>query len=101
MIYDAIGPSPSSVIHHRVRINLVKKTILLATLLSLSFIPVLAQQPSAARPESGAWVNVAPADSGFTVLMPGKATEASQPLEGHPDLANHVLTFETELGGYV
>jgi len=79
----------------------VKKTILLATLLSLSFITVLAQQPSAARPESGTWVNVAPADSGFTVLMPGKATEAAQPLEGHPDLANHLLTLETELGGYV
>ena len=79
----------------------MKKTILLATLLSLSFITVLAQQPAASQPESGTWVNVAPANSGFTVLMPGKATEAAQPLEGHPELANHLLTLETELGGYV
>ena len=86
---------------HRVRIILVKRTILLATLLSLSFITVLAQQLPAAQSESATWVNVAPADSGFTVLMPGRATEASQPLDGHPDLANHLLTLETELGGYV
>ena len=79
----------------------MKRTILLSILLSLSFITVLAQQPPAIRPESGAWVNVAPTNSGFTVLMPGKAAEQSQPLEGHPDLANHLLTFETEIGGYV
>lgn len=33
--------------------------------------------------------------------MPGKAAEQSQPLEGHPDLANHLLTLETDIGGYV
>ena len=88
-------------IHHRVRIGIVKTTILLSTLLFLSFITVLAQQPPAVRPESGTWVNVAPDNSGFTVLMPGKAAEQSQPLEGHPDLANHLLTLETDIGGYV
>lgn len=79
----------------------MKKTILLSTLLALSFITVLAQQPAVVQPESGAWTNAAPANSGFTVLMPGKAMEATQPLEGHPDLANHLVTLETELGGYV
>lgn len=33
--------------------------------------------------------------------MPGKAAEQSQPLEGHPGLENHLLTLETEIGGYV
>lgn len=79
----------------------MKKTILLSLFIALSCITVLAQQPPAVRPESGTWVNVAPASSGFTILMPGKAAEQSQPLEGHPDLANHLLTLETEIGGYV
>ncbi len=79
----------------------MKKTILLSTLLFFSFITVLAQQPAVVQPESGTWINVAPANAGFTILMPGKATEAAQPLEGHPDLSNHLLTLETELGGYV
>ena len=33
--------------------------------------------------------------------MPGKAAEKAQPLEGHPGMENHLLTLETEIGGYV
>jgi hypothetical protein len=79
----------------------VKKTLLLATLISLSFITVLAQQPAAVHPESGTWIKVAPENSGFVVQMPGKPAEKAEPVAGHPGLENHLLTFETALGGYV
>ena len=79
----------------------MKKTILLSLFISLSFITVLAQQPAAVHPESGAWVKVAPANSGFVIQLPAKPAETAQPLEGHPDMENHVLTLETELAGYV
>ena len=77
------------------------RTLLLSTFISLSFIAVLAQQPTAVHVESGTWVNVAPADSGFAILMPAKPSEKAEPLEGHPGMENHLLTLETELGGYV
>jgi hypothetical protein len=60
-------------------------------------VTVLAQQ----EPESGAWVNVAPAKAGFTVSMPGKPSESSAPIEGRPGTENHTLTLETKLAGYV
>ena len=89
------------IIRQRVRMAVVKKTILLAVLVSLSFITVLAQEPAVAHPESSPWVKVAPANSGFSVLIPGKPAEQAQPVEGRPGLENHLLTLETELGGYV
>jgi len=79
----------------------VKKSLLLATFISLSFIAVLAQQPAAGHPESGTWINVAPKNSGFVVQMPGKPAETTEPVAGHPGMENHFLTFETPLGGYV
>ena len=53
------------------------------------------------QPESGTWVKVAPANSGFSVLIPGKPAEQAQPVAGHQGLENHLLTLETEIGGYV
>ena len=79
----------------------MKKTILLSLFFSLSVITVLAQGPAVEQPESGAWVKVAPAHSGFSVLIPGQPVEKAQPVEGHPGMENHLLTFETETGGYV
>lgn len=79
----------------------MKKSILLSIFTLLSFITVLAQEPAAVHPESSAWVNVAPANSGFSVLIPGKPAEQAQSVEGHQGLENHLLTLETELGGYV
>jgi hypothetical protein len=33
--------------------------------------------------------------------MPGKPSEKAEPVEGHPGLENHLLTLDTEIGGYV
>jgi hypothetical protein len=79
----------------------VKRTILLSIFISLSFITVLAQQPAAVDVESGTWVNVAPDNSGFVILMPAKPAEKADPVEGHPGMENHLLTLETNLAGYV
>ena len=79
----------------------VKITILLSIFISLSFITVLAQQQPAAYAESATWVNVAPADAGFAVLMPSKPSEKGEAVEGHPGVANHLMTLETKLAGYV
>jgi hypothetical protein len=79
----------------------VKKTILLSVIVSLSFITVLAQGPAVVHPESSPWVKAAPPNSGFSVLIPGKPAEQTQPVEGHQGLDNHLLTLETEIGGYV
>ena len=79
----------------------MKKTILLSILVSLSFITVLAQEPAVVQAESGRWVKVAPANSGFVIQLPAKPAETAQPLEERPDMENHVLTLETELAGYV
>ncbi|MEP6569982.1 MAG: hypothetical protein ABJC10_09430 [Acidobacteriota bacterium] len=77
------------------------KIILLSLFTFLSFTTVLGQQPAVVHPESGTWVKAAPAKSGFSVLLPGNPSDKAQPLEGHPGLENHLLTLETELGGYV
>src|SRR6266550_9201810 len=85
----------------------MKRTVLLATFISLSFITVLAQQQPAdpqqlaGRIESGTWVTVAPVNAGFSILMPAKPSEDVQSLEGHPGMENHLMTFETKLAGYV
>lgn len=81
----------------------VKNTIVLSVFISLSFAAVLAQQPPAAAVsiESGTWISVAPADAGFTVLLPSKASETVTPVEGHPGLENHLMTLDTKLASYV
>ncbi|HEY8186035.1 MAG TPA: hypothetical protein VIF64_08200 [Pyrinomonadaceae bacterium] len=81
----------------------VKTSILLSILVFLSFATISAQEPSAApvAADLTTWVNVAPADAGFTILMPSKAPEKVTPLQGHPDIENHVIALETELAGYV
>jgi hypothetical protein len=82
----------------------VKRTILLSTFISLSFATVLAQQqppPAAVQIESGTWINVAPANAGFTVLMPAKPSENVQAVKGLPGGENHLMTLETKLAGYV
>ncbi len=82
----------------------MKKTILLLSIfISLSFTTVLAQQtlPATGHPESGTWINVAPANAGFTIRMPGKPTEKVEALRGRPDVENHLITLETKVAGYV
>jgi hypothetical protein len=82
----------------------VKRTILLSILFSLSFVTALAQQeppPAVVHAESGTWINVAPANAGFTIQMPAKPSENVEALEGHPGLENHLMTLETKLAGYV
>jgi hypothetical protein len=81
----------------------VKNTILFSISILLSFAAVTAQQPAPTPvpAASSAWVNVAPANVGFTVLMPSKASETVTPVEGHPGVETHVLALETELAGYV
>ncbi|MDQ2937518.1 MAG: hypothetical protein M3R67_08410 [Acidobacteriota bacterium] len=78
----------------------MKQTLLLAIFICLSFITVVGQQ-SAVRVESGTWINVAPVDAGFKVLMPAKPSEQTTAVTGHPELENHVMSLETELAGYV
>jgi hypothetical protein len=82
----------------------VKKTILLLSIfICLSFTTVLAQQatPPIVHPESGTWINAAPGDTGFTVLMPSKPAERVEAVEGHPGVENHFMTLETKLAGYI
>jgi hypothetical protein len=88
----------------RVRISPVLKTIFLSIFTALSFATVSAQQPppaAVAVPAESAWINGAPADAGFSVLMPGKPSERTQAVEGHPGVENHLLMLETTLAGYV
>ncbi len=59
------------------------------------------QQPPVAVQAEPVWINGAPANAGFTVLMPGKPSEQTQALEGQPGLENHLLMLETKLAGYV
>lgn len=81
------------------------KILFLAIFVGLGFATVPAQQPQpapvAVPPESGVWTNGAPANAGFTVLMPGKPSETVQALEGRPGIENHLLMLETKLAGYV
>ena len=81
----------------------VKTSILLSILIFLSFATISAQQPSAApvAADLTTWVKVAPTDAGFTILMPSKAPEKVIPLQGHPEIENHVIALDTELAGYV
>ena len=79
----------------------VKRTLLLSIFVSLSFVTVSAQQQPAMYPESGTWANVAPANAGFTVMMPAKPAERVDAVEGHAGVENHTLTLETKLAGYV
>jgi hypothetical protein len=78
----------------------MKRAILLAVFLALSFISALAQQPFV-HPESGSWVMIAPANAGFTVLLPVKPSETTAPIEGMPNVQNHTLSVDTVLAGYV
>jgi hypothetical protein len=72
-------------------------------LLVLSFIAVSAQEHSTAPAsgETASWVNIAPAKSGFVLLMPGKPTEKVDPVAGSPGVENHSFAFETPTAGYV
>ena len=81
----------------------MRNTTLLSVLVFLSFVTISAQQPAAAPvpADSSTWVNVAPVDAGFTILMPSKASEKVSPVDGHPGIENHLITLETELAGYV
>ncbi|MDQ6652422.1 MAG: hypothetical protein M3Y84_06735 [Acidobacteriota bacterium] len=81
----------------------MKRTLLLSIFICLGFVVVLAQQqpPPAVHPESGSWINVAPANAGFTVLMPAKPFEKVDAVEGYPGVENHLMTLETKLAGYV
>jgi len=81
----------------------MKLTVFLAIFICASVAGVVAQErpQGAATADSGNWINVAPADQGFTVLMPGKATEQSQPLGSDARVENHLLTLDTSLAGYV
>jgi hypothetical protein len=81
------------------------KSVFFALLfISLSFITVSAQQHSSDPASSGGsagWINIAPDNAGFRVLMPGKATEKIDPVEGSPGVENHIFTLETPAAGYV
>jgi hypothetical protein len=81
----------------------MKLTVFLAIFVGASLAGVLAQEPppAAAGTVAGNWINVAPADQGFTILMPGKATEQSQPVGSDARVENHLLTLDTSLAGYV
>jgi hypothetical protein len=77
----------------------VKRTILLSIFISISSATVLAQQsppPAVVHVESGTWINVAPANAGFTVLMPAKPSEKVEPMEGHPGVENHILITDPD-----
>jgi hypothetical protein len=83
----------------------VLRIIAISIFVALSFDPVSAQQPQplpvALPNDSSAWINGAPANAGFTILMPGKPAERVQAVEGHPGIENHMLILETTLAGYV
>jgi hypothetical protein len=82
----------------------VKNTITVSLFILLSFAAVVAQQPPpapVAHAEAGTWVNVAPANMGFTVQMPAKPAEKSEPVQGREGVQNRLLTLETKLAGYV
>lgn len=80
------------------------RTIFISIFLALSVAGVTAQQPPPARlavQAEPAWTNGAPANAGFTVLMPGKPSEQTQPMEGRPGVEHHLLMVETKLAGFV
>src|SRR6266851_5178568 len=86
----------------RVRIFPMFRTILLSIFIALSFTVSAQQPPPIAVPaESGSWINLAPTNAGFAILMPAKPDEKVEAIAGHPGLENHTLTLETKLAGYV
>jgi hypothetical protein len=44
---------------------------------------------------------IAPANAGFSLLMPAKPSEKVTPVEGQPGVENHILTLDTKLAAYV
>ena len=81
----------------------MKKILLLLTFIAVSALAVYGQQPASTPDPSLAptWQKIAPANGGFTILFPGKPEESASPVEGRPNVENHVLTFETKTAGYV
>ena len=79
----------------------VKNTILLSIFIFLGFATVCAQQATPSPTDASTWGNVAPANAGFKILMPAKATEKVTPVAGRPDLEHHLIVLETELAAYI
>lgn len=79
------------------------RTIFIAIILALSVGVLMAQQPAAAPVAQAepVWINVAPDSAGFTILMPGKPSEQTQPVKGQPGVDNHLLMVETERAAFV
>ena len=80
----------------------MKRTLFLSVFILLSGASIHGQQKQPVvpdNPESGAWINVAPAKAGFTVLMPGQASESANELKN--GLKHQLITLETKLAGYV
>lgn len=80
----------------------MKRTLFLSVFILLSGASIQGQQKQTVvpdNPESGAWINVAPVKAGFTVLMPGQASESANELKN--GLKHHLITLETKLAGYV
>lgn len=80
----------------------MKKIILTTTLVLLTVASALAQEQTAAKVhvESGKWLEVSPADAGFTVLMPGMPSKIAAP-DGPTGVNHRVMALETKLLGYV
>jgi hypothetical protein len=81
----------------------MKKILLLLTFMCASAFGAYGQQPARTADPSlpPTWLKIAPANAGFTILFPGKPEESASPVEGRPNVENHVLTFETKAAGYV
>ena len=80
----------------------MKRTLFLSVFILLSGASIHGQQKQPIvpdNPEAGAWINVAPANEGFTILMPGQASESANELKN--GLKHHLITLETKLAGYV
>lgn len=60
------------------------------------------QQTGPVEQDAAAWKKLAPAEGGFTALMPGTASVETQPVEsGAMKLDNRVYTVETKLAAYL
>lgn len=80
------------------------RTTFISIFIALSVAGVTAQQPPPAPvavQAEPAWINGAPANAGFTILMPGKPSEQTQPVKGQPGVENHLLMVETKLAAFV
>jgi hypothetical protein len=64
----------------------------------LSLVLVLAVASSLAAFQEGEWVKLAPAESGFSVMMPGKAEEE---LQRSDDFTLHLYSVSTPAGIYM